>query len=246
MTSIASLRNHIPQQFGLNGRSSKQQQEVPPPQPQPNPQQRQQQGAAAEYSAASQEAYNQYPSPDATKTLELVPKGHAMAVMTANHADTLLTITFASSSSDDKAPDLIVLRGAGAGDEEIASAQFHRWTTSKTDLHINGQRVKVKKDFESSTGLGKARWERDGRKGMKLSSAGKKDVLARFEAVGGGKRKKGAGQFEILGEGLSRPQLEEVVVSCLVERERMRRDGELLQGGIEEGIWELFMAGLGF
>lgn len=254
MTSIASLRNHIPQQFqqfGLGGKNKTQQ--APPPQPPPpDQQQNSQQGAAAEYYAASQEAYSQYPSPDATKTLELVPKGHVMAVATAGGGETLLTITFASSSSDDRAPDLIVLRSGGLTGDEVASAQFHRWTTSKTDLHIHGQKVKINKDFESATGLGKARWERDGRKGMKLllpadeGGGKKKDVAARFEAVGTGKRKKGEGQFAILRDGLSRPQLEEVVISCLAERERMRRDGELLQGGIEEGIWELFMAGLGF
>jgi hypothetical protein len=71
--------------------------------------------------------------------------------------------------------------------------------------------------------------------------ADRKETLARFGAVGKGRRNKGSGQLDILRDGVTRPQLEEIVVTCLVERERMRRDGELL----EEGVWELFQAGLG-
>ncbi|KAI1344474.1 hypothetical protein F5Y15DRAFT_112738 [Xylariaceae sp. FL0016] len=243
MTSLSALRSHIPQQFDKFDKLDKftkrpsqappqqQQQQVPPPN----------QGAAADYYASSEEACSQYPSPCAIKTLELAPRGHSMVVTTGT-GDALVTITFASNSSDEKAPDLIVLRGNGAGDE-IASAQFHRWTTSKTEVYYNGKKIKIKKDFESSTGLGKARWEKDGRKAMKLRVG--KEVVARFEAVGKGKRKKGTGQFDIMREGMTRNQLEEIVISCLVERERMRRDGELGGEILQEGAWELFMASLG-
>ncbi|KAI1080883.1 hypothetical protein F5B20DRAFT_83119 [Whalleya microplaca] len=235
MTSLAAFRNHIPHQIDRFANRTSPRPPAQQLQPQPG------QGTAADYDAASQEEHHQYTSPDATKTLELAPRGHTMVVTTANGAP-LLTITFASNSSDDKAPDLIVLRGNGAGDE-IASAQFHRWTSSKTDLRIHGQKVRIRKDFESSTGLGKAKWERDGRKAMRMKVG--KEVFARFEAVGEGKRKKGTGQFDILKDGLSRDQLEEIVISCLVERERMRRDGELGGELLQEGVWELFMASIG-
>lgn len=155
----------------------------------------------------------------------------------------LLTITFSSSSlGDDAAPHLIALRGDAAG-PPIASARFHQWTSTKTDLELHGRETKVRRELQSSTGLGKIKWERDGGKGMKLvdRGGGGKEVVARFGATDKGKRNRGSGDFEILRDGLDTAQLEEVVVSCLVERERMRRAGEL----VEEGIWELFMAGLG-
>ncbi|KAI3325743.1 hypothetical protein HD806DRAFT_491136 [Xylariaceae sp. AK1471] len=241
MYSLAALRNHIPPQFDkhvdkLTSRLSPQ----PPPEQEQEQPPTQAQGAADEYYDSSQEAWSQYPAPSATKTLELAPKGHSMIVSTSN-GKPLLTITFASSSSDEGVPDLLVFRGNGAGDE-VASAQFHRWA-QKTDLHYNGKKIKIKKDFESSAGLGKAKWEKEGRRAMKLKAG--KDVVARFEAVGKGKRKKGTGQFEIFRDGLTRNQLEEVVISCLVERERMRRNGELDGEILQEGAWELFMASLG-
>lgn len=163
-------------------------------------------------------------------------------VCTSSHGP-LLTITFSSSSlGDDAAPHLIALRGDAAG-PPIASARFHQWTSTKTDLELHGRETKVRRELQSSTGLGKVRWERDGGRGMKLVDRGGsgKEVLARFGATDKGKRNRGSGEFEILRDGLGTAQLEEVVVSCLVERERMRRAGEL----VEEGIWELFMAGLG-
>ncbi|KAK9782746.1 hypothetical protein AB5N19_09329 [Seiridium cardinale] len=206
-------------------------------------------GSAADYYANSQEAWHQYPPPaqpapnngaasrPTPKTLELKPQGHSMVC--ASEYGPLLTITFTSDSiGDNKAPHLIALRGNAAG-EQVASAKFHRWTSNKTDLELNGQTMKVKKELHSASGLGKIKWERDGRKGMKLKAG--KEVTAKFGAIGKGKRNRGSGEFEILRDGLTTPQLEEIVISCLVERERMRRDGELL----EDGVWELFMAGLG-
>lgn len=195
------------------------------------------QGSAAQYHADFQQSSNSGPSHPTPRTLELKPQGHSM-VCTSDYGP-LLTITFTSDSiGDDKAPHLIALRGNAAG-PQVASARFHRWTSNKTDLEMNGQTAKVRKELKSATGLGKIKWERDGRKSMKMKAD--KEVIARFGAVGKGKRNRGSGEFEILRDGLGTDQLEEIVVSCLVERERMRRDGELL----EDGVWELFMAGLG-
>lgn len=104
---------------------------------------------------------------------------------------------------------------------------------------MNGDTLKVRKELKSTTGLGKMKWERDGRKGMRLKIDNQ--VIAKFGAVDKGKRNRGSGEFEILKDGITTPQLEEIVISCLVERERMRRDGEL----VEDGVWELFMASLG-
>ncbi|CAJ2509462.1 Uu.00g144880.m01.CDS01 [Anthostomella pinea] len=111
---------------------------------------------------------------------------------------------------------------------------------SSDEWDLEQLKVKIKKEFESSTGLGKARWEREGCRAMRLKAG--KEVIARFEAVGKGKRKKGTGQFEISRDGLGRNQLEEVLISCLVGSERMRRAGELGGEILQEGAWELFMA----
>ncbi|KAK6214657.1 hypothetical protein LQW54_004165 [Pestalotiopsis sp. IQ-011] len=126
----------------------------------------------------------------------------------------LLTITFSSSSlGDDAAPHLIALRGDAAG-PPIASARFHQWTSTKTDLELHGRETKVRRELQSSTGLGKVKWERDGGRGMKLvDRGGGKEVLARFGATDKGKRSRGSGEFEILRDGLGTAQLEEVVVS---------------------------------
>ncbi|KAF3000500.1 hypothetical protein E8E14_005380 [Neopestalotiopsis sp. 37M] len=190
---------------------------------------------------SSQPAWQQ-PSP---RTLELRPQGHTMVC--ESEYGPLLTITFTSNSiGDDKAPHLIALRGNAAG-PQIASARFHQWTSTKTDLELHGRATKVRRELHSATGLGKIKWERDGTKGMKLSAhhsgdeRSGKEVIARFGAAHKSKRNRGAGQFDLLREGMSTPQLEEIVVSCLVERERMRRAGEL----VEDGIWELFMASIG-
>ncbi|KAH9905720.1 hypothetical protein F4778DRAFT_727298 [Xylariomycetidae sp. FL2044] len=241
MASLTALRNHIPQQFDKFDRFTNRSSSAQKPQPPTT----NGQSTHSDTHAGSQQTYSQRPSPDAAKSIELKPRGHTMVASTADGSP-LLTITFASSSTDEKAPDLIVLRGNGAGDE-IASAQFHKWH-AKTDMHINGRKIKIRKDFSSGAGLGKARWEKDGRKAMKLisRSSSDKEVVARFEAVGKSKMKKGTGQFEILRDGLAREQLEEVVISCLVERERMRRDGELRGELLQDGVWELFMASLGF
>ena len=144
------------------------------------------------------------------------------------------------------AADELALRGNAAG-PQIASARFHQWTSTKTDLELHGQTTKVRREMHSATGLGKIKWERDGTKGMKLTTAaagsngGRKEVIARFGATHKSKRNRGSGQFDLLQDGMGTAQLEEIVVSCLVERERMRRAGEL----VEDGIWELFMASIG-
>ncbi|KAI0134246.1 hypothetical protein BJ170DRAFT_609053 [Xylariales sp. AK1849] len=256
MTEIAQ---QAAQRFGkwaghLPGKSNKPEPAPAPPVPNggPEPQPPQHgiptQGSAADYYGNSQQAWHQYPPPSqppagsaaqqpTPKTLELAPQGHTMVCTTPSGP--LLTITFASDSiGNNKAPHLIALRGNAAG-EQVASAKFHRWTSNKTDLEMNGQTSKVRKELHSATGLGKIKWEREGLKGMKLKAG--KEVIAHFKPVSKGKRNKGAGQFDILKDDMTVPQLEEIVVTCLVERERMRRDGELL----EDGVWELFMAGLG-
>ncbi|KAI1845162.1 hypothetical protein JX265_002754 [Neoarthrinium moseri] len=258
MTTIAQNAAHrigkwTDSRFNLPGRPNK-----PAPSPAPAPAQPAAgmqppqhdiptQGAAADYYADSQQAWHQYPPPSqpppggcpqsTPRTLELKPQGHSMVCMSDNGP--LLTITFTSDSiGDNKAPHLIALRGNAAG-QQVASAKFHRWTSNKTDLEMNGQTTKVRKEMKSATGMGKIKWERDGRKGMKMKAD--KEVIAKFGAVGSGKRNRGSGEFEILKDWVTTPQLEEIVVSCLVERERMRRDGELL----EEGVWEIFLNSLG-
>ncbi|KAI0475633.1 hypothetical protein GGR56DRAFT_522146 [Xylariaceae sp. FL0804] len=270
MASIAALRTNFPKKLEkITNRTSSQTPQPPAPAQQQQPSLPQQQVQQAQQQQQQQEDEDdaddppEGPPPGTVKTLELAPRGHSMVVSNPDGSP-LLTFTFASGSSANGAPDLIALCGDGGGDE-VASAQFHRWTTSKTDVHYHHHDnnsgsgsggdtvVRVKKNFESSTGLGPhARWEKDGRKAMKLLVGGKRgmgmkkkeeaELVARFEAVGAGsKRKKGTGQFDVVRPGLSREQLEEVVVSCLVERERMRRDGEI----VKEGAWELFAASTG-
>ncbi|KAI1264625.1 hypothetical protein F5Y18DRAFT_389528 [Xylariaceae sp. FL1019] len=231
MSSLAAIRSHLPAQHvdkfdKLANRLSPQ---PPPAKPSPCPNT---QNNGSDY-------FNS--NPTVPKSFELAPKGHTM-VVAADDGEPFLTITFASSSLADKVPDLLVFRGTAAG-EEIASAHFSKWM-GKSEMHYNGQKTKLRGSFESSTGLGKAKWQKEGMRAMKFKLG--KEVIAKFEAVGSegkgkGKRNKGNGQFEIARDGLTREQTEEIIVSCLLERERMRLNGELLQ----DGVWEVFMASIG-
>ncbi|KAI0150517.1 hypothetical protein GGR57DRAFT_185197 [Xylariaceae sp. FL1272] len=230
MSSLAAIRSHLPPQVDkhvdkLTNRLSPQ----PPAKTSssPNPQ-----NNGPDYFSSD---------PTIPKSFELAPKGHTM-VVAADNGEPFLTITFASSSLSDNVPDLLVFRGTAAG-EEIASAHFSKFM-GRTKMDYNGNQTKLRGSFESSTGLGKAKWQKEGLRAMKFKLG--KEVIAKFEAVGSegkgkGRRNKGNGQFEIERDGLTREQTEEIIVSCLLERERMRLNGELLQ----DGVWEVFMAGIG-
>ncbi|KAK7909225.1 hypothetical protein PG985_015103 [Apiospora marii] len=146
-----------------------------------------------------------------------------------------------SSFSSSNQPHMTVHRGDASG-PEVATVHYHTFTTSKMDVTLrlggtggsNNQRYK--KDFDSATSLGRLRWQNESSslfscsdKGLKLeaSTGGYMGTIAKFEAAKGGSKTKGDGCLTILARSpLNMMQLEEVVATCVFERERRRRESE--------------------
>ncbi|KAH8671346.1 hypothetical protein BX600DRAFT_510025 [Xylariales sp. PMI_506] len=211
------------------------------------------------------------PSPSLSpRTLELRVHGHFMVCAEPHAFGTpLLTVTYGAEALGEGSPDMIALRGNALG-PRLATVRFHRWTTLKAEVDMTASdgvssdgKIKVWKEFDSVTGLGKVKWEGDGGKSMKMraiadkKSKGKdkdkdKDtspattvaadgVIARFRAASNAKKTSGPGYIELVRDGLTSRQLEEIVISCLVVRERTRRTQETLK----EGAVELISQGIG-
>ncbi|KAI1325533.1 hypothetical protein F5Y16DRAFT_377536 [Xylariaceae sp. FL0255] len=203
------------------------------------------------------------PSP---RNLELVPQGHGWAVRDTNNPDgsrnPFMIMTWASDSSVDKAPDLLAYRGSSFIENPIAVARITKFTyhgelempalSNNTDIHndhgtnASKRMIKLKRGhFDSSVGPGGgATWTRDGRHAMKLvldknkNSGGgdQNSPTARFEAAPSEKLHRGSGRLEILWEGLGRDQIEEIVLTCMVERERMRRAEQMAKSLVVQGL----------
>ncbi|KAK8109165.1 hypothetical protein PG984_014966 [Apiospora sp. TS-2023a] len=149
-----------------------------------------------------------------------------------------------SSFSLSKPPHVSVHRGDPSG-PEFATVHYHTFTTSKMDvtLRLGGgegnisSNQRYKKDFNSATGLGRLRWQNESSsffncssdKGLKLevSTGVFMGTIAKFEAAKGGNKTKGDGCLIILARSpLNMMQLEEIVVTCVFERERRRRESD--------------------
>ncbi|GAW21427.1 hypothetical protein ANO14919_109460 [Xylariales sp. No.14919] len=179
--------------------------------------------------------------------------------------EALLALTLPLSDK----PKLTAHRGHVSG-ETIATARLHDFTTSKVDMTLWGHHERWKKEYDSFTGLGHLCWEPYGEKGLMLEQNGRmlarykvnEDVQKRLEKKLGSlsiSRQLGfsgscsSGELderepeaclEIFAQGLSREQLEEIVVSCAVERERLtksknnKRDAKIIGevfGGVGDG-----------
>ncbi|TGJ81626.1 hypothetical protein E0Z10_g7138 [Xylaria hypoxylon] len=181
--------------------------------------------------------------------------GHnTQIVKAAGQSDALLILTI---PLPDK-PELTARRGHASG-EMIAKARLHDFTTTKADMTLWGRHERWKKEYDSFTGLGHLCWKPSGKKGFVLEQNGR--MLARYsvkdhvqkklhkrlyESLTTGRHLASSGpsfdgpeqeaeaRLEIFAQGLSREQLEEIVVSCAVERERFtknknnERDAEII------------------
>ncbi|KAK8057174.1 hypothetical protein PG996_011111 [Apiospora saccharicola] len=140
-----------------------------------------------------------------------------------------------SSFSSSNPPHMTVHRGDPSG-PEFGMVHYHTFTTSKMDVTLRlgggggniGSKQRYKKGFDSTTGLGRLRWQNESSsffscsdKGLKLeaSTGGYIGTVAKFEAAKGGSKTKGDGCLTILARSpLNMMQLEEVVATCVFER----------------------------
>ncbi|KAI0430724.1 hypothetical protein F5Y09DRAFT_307093 [Xylaria sp. FL1042] len=187
-------------------------------------------------------------------------------IKAAGHHDALLAITLPRSNK----PELQAHRGHTSG-ETIAMGQLHGFTTSKADMTLWGRHERWKKEYDSFTGLGHLCWEPTGEEGFLLEGNGrmlarykinierrkrlKKEFLGSLgiakqvkllasssNEIGlDGLENESEARLEVYAQGLSREQLEEIIISCVVERERFKKnrknkkDGEIageLLGGL--------------
>ncbi|KAI1754894.1 hypothetical protein F4782DRAFT_552790 [Xylaria castorea] len=186
--------------------------------------------------------------------------GNTQIVKVTGQPDALLVITLPLLDK----PELTIRRNHASG-ETIATARLHDFTTTKADMTLWSRHERWKKEYNSFTGLGRLCWQSYGENGFILEHDGR--MLARYSVNGDvqkrldkkswcplkigrqsalsgpsldGLEKEAEARLEIFAQGLSREQLEEIVVSCTVERERFTKNknnerdveiiGELLGG----------------
>ncbi|KAI0535420.1 hypothetical protein GGR58DRAFT_479218 [Xylaria digitata] len=171
--------------------------------------------------------------------------GHnTQTVKAAGQLDALLILTLPRFEK----PELTAHRGHASG-EKIATARLHDFTTAKADMTLWGRHERWKKEYDSFTGLGHLSWEPSGENGFVLDQDGR--TLARYSVNSHVQKRlkkilygsltigrqlgltgsslneleqEAEARLEIFAQGLSREQLEEIVVSCAVERERFKRN----------------------
>ncbi|KAI1745796.1 hypothetical protein F4680DRAFT_465646 [Xylaria scruposa] len=168
-------------------------------------------------------------------------------VKAAGQADAFLVLTLPVLDK----PEITVRRSHASG-EAIATARLHDFTTTKADMTLWGRHERWKKEYSSFTGLGYLCWQPYGEMGFILEQDGR--MLARYSVNGDvqkrsnkkswwsltmdpqlallsgsssssdGPDQEAEARLEIFAQGLSREQLEEIVVSCTVERERLAKN----------------------
>ncbi|KAF2964936.1 hypothetical protein GQX73_g8624 [Xylaria multiplex] len=169
--------------------------------------------------------------------------GYNTQIVKAAGLDALLILTLPLLEK----PELTARRGHLSG-EKIATARFHDFTTTKVDMTLWGRHERWKQEYDSFTGLGHLNWEPSGEEGFVLDQNGR--TLARYSvnsnvqkrlkkmlcgpltigrqlALTGslnGLEQEAEARLEIFAQGLGREQLEEIVVSCAVERERFKKN----------------------
>ncbi|KAI0521988.1 hypothetical protein F5B22DRAFT_513070 [Xylaria bambusicola] len=183
---------------------------------------------------------------------------HIEIARVANQPEALLFLKLPRS---DKL-EVKVSRGHANG-EMIATGKLHEFTTTKADMTLWGRTERWKNEYNSFTGLGHLLWELSGDAGLAIESNGR--LLARYRAnanqmkaskfsfgtlslLGSSSSSSEAGQepvarLEIFAQGLSREQLEEIIVATVIERERLKKSkkdkrdieiiSEVLGGGLE-------------
>ncbi|KAK5629010.1 hypothetical protein RRF57_004725 [Xylaria bambusicola] len=185
---------------------------------------------------------------------------HVETVRVANQPEILLFLKLPRSDR----LELKASRGHANG-EMIATGKLHEFTTTKADMTLWGRTERWKNEYDSFTGLGHLSWELSGDAGLIIERDGR--LLARYRAnanrmkassslfgalslLGSSSSSSGGEQepvarLEIFAQGLSREQLEEIVVATAIERERLKkskkdkRDLEIISevlGGSSEGV----------
>ncbi|KAH8668941.1 hypothetical protein BX600DRAFT_460995 [Xylariales sp. PMI_506] len=229
----------------------------PPPQQFSGPQYQQQHGPTPPQNS------NGRPVP---KSLLFIKSGRDfMSLVTPDRSRSLYVVRYAGSFSSD--PGVVVLRGGSRSGPQVGSATFHSWTTSKVDLDVGGRVVKLKKEFDSTTGLGHLRWHHNkqrhrhhhhqggggggsgsGARLELLDTTGR--VLAAFTAnktssFFSDDTSRHEGRFEIIlsGAGVSQAQFDEIVVSGVAEMERRRKSAEDDDAVLDGTLWALAVNG---
>ncbi|KAI0544209.1 hypothetical protein F4679DRAFT_576995 [Xylaria curta] len=167
--------------------------------------------------------------PGATELIFFRDGNNTQIVKAAGQADAFLVLTLPVLDK----PEITVRRSHASG-EAIATARLHDFTTTKADMTLWGRHLCWQPYGEKGFIL-----EQDGRMLARYSVNG--DVQKRSDkkswwslAIGPqlaslGSSSDGLAQevearLEIFAQGLSREQLEEIVVSCTVERERFAKN----------------------
>lgn len=137
-----------------------------------------------------------------------------------NTNQTLYTFNFSFGCS---AGTLYVNRGDGSS---VGSAKFHSFS-GKPDMTLGNTMVRVKRSFPSQTGLGFLVWRKDGascfsRKGNLVLEGGGTRIATFILEKGPTYYNRQGGGIDIHKLGLTQQQLEEIVVSAVVELERLR------------------------
>ncbi|KAJ3580494.1 hypothetical protein NPX13_g53 [Xylaria arbuscula] len=192
----------------------------------------------------------QYGAPEAMPGVMSVPGGlellffrvqsHVQLVRAANEHEPLLVLTLPHSEK----LELTANRGYANG-ETIATGRLHEFTTSKADMTLWGRTTRWKKEYDSFTGLGHLSWEPSGDAGFVIEGNGR--LLARYRAMADASNTKAMfgslslscnlglsssserdgqeaeARLEIFAQGLTREQLEELVVATALERARSRK-----------------------
>ncbi|KAK8022683.1 hypothetical protein PG993_013450 [Apiospora rasikravindrae] len=200
---------------------------------------------------ALQQTYAQPPGVVASsppQKLLFTVQGKNYTITDPGRSRTLFTVIRVARSrswlSSTNPPHMSIRRGDATG-PELAAVHYHSFTTAKMDvtLHLgeacSSKTQRYKKDFDSATGLGRLRWQNESSSffscssrggGLKLeASAGEYSgtTIAKFEGSNEGSKTKGDGCLTLLARrSLNMMQLEEIVATCVFERERRRRETE--------------------
>lgn len=173
-----------------------------------------------------------------------VPQRLLFTMQSSRTLFTAVRASSLSSFSSSSPPHMTVHRGDAVG-PELAAVHYHSFTTSKMDVSLrlggggggsSSSSQRCRKDFNSTTGLGRLRWQSESTslfscsdKGLKFetSTGGYMGMIAKFEAAKGGSKTKGDGCLTILARSLlNMMQLEEVVATCVREGEEAARGRE--------------------
>ncbi len=164
-----------------------------------------------------------------------------MTLFTPDRSRALFTVMYPDtwSWSWSKSRNMSILRGSNG--TELASAEFHSFTTNKVDACYGGHVYHFKKRFVSQTGLGllgqgsakgvMMLWDVGNGELMLTRDDEQGGILARFvprgDAVGlGGHTSTLEGRLELRVMGLTDKQFEELFVTLVTEMERRRRANE--------------------